>query len=678
MDFKTFRAEINAQWEKISRGRRLWRVKATGDQLWNTYLDSFPAGTNEIYRTRREYDCNCCRQYIRDLGGVVTIENGRLVSIWGGAISDPNFQVVARAMDQLVTNSPIENVWYGAQKHAGTDHNFMATEDGSSHRWNHFYSAIPRELILVDQGPARNTHQGDHDVLAGGLEEITPLAIEEVLDLIRSDALYRGDTHARALREFQKLSSQYQTLTGSQRDVWLWEQSRAQGGAVSRIKNTSIGTLLLDVSRGRPLEEAVRAYEAMVAPGNYQRTKSISTPGMIKKAQERVAELGLTPSLERRVARVDDIGVNDVIWANRDSRDHMKTTVERAFDGLLAKSPPRSGRGGAISGKKISLDQLVNQVLPDSTGLEIFFANEHQRRMVSLTTEANPGSPGLFKWNNPVSWSYRGDVTDSIRERVKAAGGNVTGEFLARLSWFNYDDLDLSLSTPNGLEISFLNRKVGHGCLDVDMNAGGGKTRQPVENIYFPRISQMPLGRYQLEVNQFSQRETRDPGFVVELEVQGQVHRFERGTALKSRVKVATIDVDSNGRVTVNPVMKSTQGGTGGPRETVWGVETGGWVPVKMVMNSPNHWGDRSVGTLHRFFIIDGMTNPESVRGFYNEYLSDGLKEHRRVMELVGDRIRAEPAQGGLSGLGFNQTQPGEFLVRATTSRGVVEYQVTV
>ena len=50
--------------------------------------------------------------------------------------------------------------------------------------------------------------------------------------------------------------------------------------------------------------------------------------------------------------------------------------------------------------------------------------------------------PTMFKWDNNFSWAYTGDVTDSIKERVKAAGGNVSGFIRVSLSWHNHDSLD--------------------------------------------------------------------------------------------------------------------------------------------------------------------------------------------------------------------------------------------
>jgi len=41
----------------------LFEVDLDKDELWNLYLDSYPAGTNEIYRERREHDCSACKEH---------------------------------------------------------------------------------------------------------------------------------------------------------------------------------------------------------------------------------------------------------------------------------------------------------------------------------------------------------------------------------------------------------------------------------------------------------------------------------------------------------------------------------------------------------------------------------------------------------------------------------------
>ena len=84
----------------------------------------------------------------------------------------------------------------------------------------------------------------------------------------------------------------------------------------------------------------------------------------------------------------------------------------------------------------------------------------------SADLPVDPMAKTMFKWPNNFSWSYAGELADSIKERVKRAGGAVDGDLRCSLSWFNYDDLDLHLIEPgasrttiNGEEICFSNRR---------------------------------------------------------------------------------------------------------------------------------------------------------------------------------------------------------------------------
>ena len=91
---------------------------------------------------------------------------------------------------------------------------------------------------------------------------------------------------------------------------------------------------------------------------------------------------------------------------------------------------------------------------------------------MSLISPENVGSKNIFKWGNNFSWTYNGEVTDSIKDRVKKAGGNVEGVLRCSLSWFNHDDLDIHVIEPDGNNIYYNNKKNFDttGKLDVDMN----------------------------------------------------------------------------------------------------------------------------------------------------------------------------------------------------------------
>ena len=140
-NFHLFKDAVNRQFN-VMKNHDMFRTTVEKDDLWNTYLESFPDGTNPIFRQRREYDCSCCRQFIRAVGDVVAIIDDKMVSIWDCPINDPAYKTVANAMSNLVKSKPIENKFLHTEKYAGTD----CTYEHYQNRvltWNHFFVSIP-------------------------------------------------------------------------------------------------------------------------------------------------------------------------------------------------------------------------------------------------------------------------------------------------------------------------------------------------------------------------------------------------------------------------------------------------------------------------------------------------------------------------------------------------------
>ena len=181
------------------------------------------------------------------------------------------------------------------------------------------------------------------------LQEISDESIDTVLELISQASLYRGEEHKFAVESFRLLKHNFSKLkTDMERDIFAWTNS-ATVGSVARIRNTVIGTLLIDLSSGVDLDVAVKAFESKVAPANYKRPTALVTKAMVDNAKQSVEELGLTSALKRRYATIHDITVNNIVFANRNARRAINGDV---FDELTTTSKSKNSRQGRRDGNR--------------------------------------------------------------------------------------------------------------------------------------------------------------------------------------------------------------------------------------------------------------------------------------------------------------------------------------
>jgi hypothetical protein len=312
--------------------------------------------------------------------------------------------------------------------------------------------------------------------------------------------------------------------------------------------------------------------------------------------------------------------------------------------------------------EEMSIKDFIEKVVPKASRIELLFENKHVNNLMSLIAPMDAAAPPLFKWDNGFSWAYNNDVTDSIREKVKAAGGRVDGELRVSLSWYNYDDLDLHVVEPNGHKIYYGDKGPSQlgGQLDVDMNAHSGTTREAVENIIWADKRRMKNGEYKVMVHNFSKRENIDVGFEVEIEHNGQIHKFAYAKPVpdKGYIHVATVRYTAEGVSIISDLDSSMKS------KDLWGMKTNSFQNVSMMLYSPNHWDGREIGNKHYFFIAENAASPDAPRGFFNEFLKDDLMKQKRVFEALGNKMRVQQSDRQLTGFGFSSTQPNSVVVK--------------
>ncbi len=89
--------------------------------------------------------------------------------------------------------------------------------------------------------------------------------------------------------------------------------------------------------------------------------------------------------------------------------------------------------------------------------------------------------------------------------------GAKTGDVQVSLAWDNPNDIDLHVQAPSGEVIHFANRRSRCGGeLDVDMNAGGTRSNEPIENTYWP-LNTAPRGKYKVLAHYYGKHGGADP-----------------------------------------------------------------------------------------------------------------------------------------------------------------------
>lgn len=666
-EFVKMKEKLAANFEEKLGEKMLFEVDVDKDILWNLYLDSFPEGSNPIYRKRREHDCSCCRQFIKNIGGTVFIdEDLNIHSIFEFDTESGIYQPVMNALDTYIKRRSIIGVYFNDSQSVGCDRNYEQAEDGSVITWNHFYLNLPNQLVMKRSDiPSKKGELRDiRNVFKRSLDEISMEAIDIVIELIQSNTLYRGKEWESNIKSFKEYKTQYELLSDDKKDIYAWSMFTKAGSVIGKIRNHSIGVLLVDISNGKDLDESVRRYESIVAPSNYKRPKAIYTKKMLEDAKRTVVDLGYIDSLPRRYATLDDITVNNILFSNRDSAKRVSGNV---FDDMESDIPVLAKKFSRVD--EISIDTFVNDILPTAKEVEVLLENRHASNMVSLIAPVNKEAPSMFKWNNPFSWAYSGNITDSdIRERVKNAGGKVDGVLRFSIQWndipgeHDRNDLDAHCIEPNGARIYFgsMRSRFTGGRLDVD-------NRLPlinvpaVENITWPNKNKMIPGKYQFMVNQYFNRGGRN-GFRAEIEFDGQIYRYDYPNELRQDdiIKVATVTLGKDGNFTIEHHLTSDMS-----THEIWRLKSNTFVPVSVIMNSPNYWDEQSgIGHKHYFFMLKGCTNPENPNGFFNEYLKHDLEQHKRVFEALGSKMSVESTEDQLSGLGFSSTKRNELIVK--------------
>ncbi len=530
--------------------------------------------------------------------------------------------------------------------------------------FHHFHVYLPKKFVDFSSksiesilGELRTTKQ----VFEKGLN--IPLeTLELVRDLIEQGSLLRGDIYLPKVKEFIKLKQKFSKLPESQKQTWIW--TNFQSIPYARFANELIGTTCIELAEGKELNKVCKDFNYRIDPVNYGKAKAPITKAMFDITEKQIFELGYETSFERRFATIEDIDVSEIKHSNIDN------AVEKPM-GLFQKAgvPTTSHRHKRAEFDKVEtvgIDKFMSTILPNASSIEVFFENRMESNLVSLFTTKDKASKNLFKWSNPFSWTYNGNLSGKsmIKDNVKAAGGRIEALMRCSLQWNDDDtngivDFDLHCEQSNGTTIYYSNKNCPKtkGWLDVDMIR---PTKIGIENITWQK--NVPDGTYKFYVRNFCGGNNK--GFKVEIEIDGEVYNYHypNKTSHKEDVNVAFVTV-KDGKFSIKHNLPESN-----TSKNIWNVETNQFHKVNLVCTSPNHWGDNNIGTKEYFFMIQDCKSDVSMRAFHTDQLNSELMSVRKAIDVLGNYKMVEPSPKQLSGIRFNSTVRDELIVRVKGS----------
>lgn len=139
--FKPLALAVNKRFNELSQ-HELFVAGADTDELWATYIASFPEGSNPIYKTNTEHECTCCRNFVKNLGNAVAIIDGKIQTIWDVSGLVYPYKEVAEAMNAYVLTKGLVSVMRRSERTYGAEQTKQLVEGGEVKKWNHFFGTV--------------------------------------------------------------------------------------------------------------------------------------------------------------------------------------------------------------------------------------------------------------------------------------------------------------------------------------------------------------------------------------------------------------------------------------------------------------------------------------------------------------------------------------------------------
>lgn len=363
------------------------------ENLYDIFLEGLPEDA------RQHYNCNECRRFVNNYGGLVTInEDGTINAAMWNFIPPDFFKKAVYRVETAVENAKVTGVFLTSERRFGVPKTGV---------WEHMSVDIPiydhpikhRKNHLFTAGQKVAEKKEDFKMLMNAVNKYDSVTVENAVNLLQSNSLYRSEKVLGIAEWFLELMYHkgHPKFTNL---VWLKVATAPAG--FCHISSSVIGSLLDDIEDGMDFDTVKRRFDEKMNPTKYQRPKAAPAAQNVARAEEIVAKLGIANSLKRRFARLDEL---KRLWVPK--VDIMKPPYG-VFGNVKTKEDLNQPKPLIGHGTTMTWDKFQRTVLPKAKKIEVKVGYGRDNYS-ALVTAADPEAPPIIQWDsegirNPFSW----------------------------------------------------------------------------------------------------------------------------------------------------------------------------------------------------------------------------------------------------------------------------------
>jgi hypothetical protein len=369
-------------------------------ELYELWLAALPEAL------RRENVCSTCRAFLRNFGGLVTIDDkGRTASVlWNADVVPEPYRAGVRALADAVSQAPVTGVFLSGKRVWGT-----ADKGGFGHLAITPSDALVHTHSILSAAQHAAEKREDFRTLTSGLEAFPLALVERAAALLQTGGLYRSEKCIEVASWLLEVHRSRKLAKSERaRDNLTWVAVAAAPPGYCHVRSTMIATLLADLANNLPFDQIKARFDEKMHPLQYQRPTAAPRGQNIERAEKLVAQLRSAGGLERRFAKLEEI---QTLWPP-DTAGKKSRNKDGVFAHVRARASSAKPTTTNVDAPSVTMTwaKFSTTVLPEAAAIH-YVVPDAKAPLLALVTAKNDDAPPIVQWDrpdarNPFTWYF--------------------------------------------------------------------------------------------------------------------------------------------------------------------------------------------------------------------------------------------------------------------------------